>query len=137
MIEIKLNPSPIQQKEIQQFFESFATDFSQFSGKLIAERYATPCIALNADGRLSGFSTREQVSEYFQGHLDRYRSQGCRACRFLDLETVPLGTQSSLVTVTWQLLAADGSIASSWRESYNLRRTALGLQVFASTDHVG
>ena len=47
------------------------------------------------------------------------------------------GTRSALASVSWELLRADGSVASGWRESYNLLRSDQGWRVFASTDHTG
>lgn len=36
--------------DLHSFFESFCQDFSSFDGALVAQRYATPYLALNADG---------------------------------------------------------------------------------------
>jgi hypothetical protein len=122
--------------EVQRFFEAFATAFSEFDGALIARRYAVPYLALNAEGVLQSFGTQAHIAVYFQGYLDQYHQQGCRACRFKDLHVVPLGQHSALATITWELLRSDCSIASSWRESYNLTRLNQELRIYTSTDHV-
>lgn len=121
--------------EIQQFFEAFCIAFSEFDGSLIAQRYTTPYTSLNADGTLRVFDTQEQIAKYFQDFLNKYHEQGCRTCRFQELQVVPLGQISALASVTWELLRNDCSVASTWRESYNLTLLCDGLRIYASTDH--
>lgn len=121
--------------EIQQFFEAFCIAFSQFDGTLIAQRYATPYTSLNADGTLQVFGTQEQIAQYFQNFLNKYYEQGCRTCRFQALQVVPLGQMSALASVTWELLRHDRSVASTWRESYNLTLSSHEFRIYASTDH--
>jgi hypothetical protein len=120
---------------IRQFFEAFCAAFSEFDGALIAQRYAVPYTSLNAAGIHQVFDTQEQIGTYFQGFLSKYHEQGCRSCRFTDLEVVPLGQKSALASVTWELLRSDHSVASTWRESYNLTRSSGEFRIYASTDH--
>ena len=129
-------PGTVPFDELQQFFSAFCSAFPAFNGGLIAERYAAPYLALNAEGQLQCFATNKDIAAYFQAHLDRYRAQSCCRCEFSNLEYLSIGSQSVLATVTWQLLRADGALVSCWRESYNLRRYASGLLIYASTDHV-
>lgn len=123
------------QQDLHAFFESFCQDFASFDGAIVARRYATPWLAMNADGALMHFSTPRETARYFQQHLDRYREQGCQSCTYEALESVELGQQSCLASVTWRLHAASGSVISTWRESYNLHLAAQGLLIYASTDH--
>lgn len=123
--------------QIQRFFDEFVVAFAEFNGPLVAQRYAAPCVSLNAQGTVRSFHTAQEIADYFQSVLTTYHGQGCRSCRFSDLDVVPLGALSALATVSWELLCADGSVASGWRESYNLLHTDQGWKVFASTDHAG
>lgn len=123
-------------QDLHSFFESFCQDFSSFDGHLVARRYATPYLALNADGVIRHFATPDETARYFQQHLDRYREQGCRTCSYQALESVMLGEQSCLASVTWQLHAEPARLISTWRESYNLHLGPQGLLIYASTDHV-
>ncbi len=123
------------QAEAAAFFDAFAEAFRSFDGKTIAQRYATPCLALNAEGDLTLLTTPADIASYFQTVLDNYFAQGCRSCRYLELEVLAVGSQSAIGTVTWELLAGNGEVLSSWRESYNLMRTGDGLRIFSSTDH--
>lgn len=121
--------------ELQAFFEDFCRAFANFDGALIARRYAEPYLAVDAEGGLRSFASRQQIGDYFQRVLDDYHHQGCRRCRFDALQYQALGGASVLASVTWQLLREDESLALSWRESYTLVRTPEGLRIFASIDH--
>lgn len=132
-----MTASPQLASEILLFFESFASAFCEFNGPLIARRYADACVALHADGTLDLLNSREQVAAYMQNHLDRYRLEGCSSCRFRDLEVLPLGRNGALATLSWELLREDGSVASGWRESYNLVRGPGGFRIYATADHAG
>jgi hypothetical protein len=110
--------------------------FASFDGKEIARRYQSPYLALHADGKADCFHSAAEIAAYFQRVVDDYHRDGCRSCRYRDLEVVPLGRRSALATVTWDLLREDGTPLTSWRESYNLTRMGDSLRVVASVDHV-
>jgi hypothetical protein len=129
-------PSQALQTEVAEFFDAFVQAFPSFDGKVIAQRYAAPYLALNGEGVLTLLPTQADIASYFQTVLDNYLAQGCRSCRYLELEVFAMGNQSALGTVTWEMLGQDGKVLSSWRESYNFMRTENGLRIFASTDHV-
>ena len=136
MSTVTMPSEPEMTGDIQRFFEAFCTAFGEFDGTLIAQRYATPYTSLNAEGTLQVFGTQEKIAQYFQGFLNKYHEQGCRTCRFKNLQVVPLGYMSALASVTWELMRNDQSVASTWRESYNLTRASNELRIYASTDHV-
>ena len=119
-----------------EFFDVFVSAFHTFDGHLIAQRYLAPYIALNADGSVQSFDEQSAIGRYFQGIVSAYHAQGCRGCCYKDLEVVPLGSQSALVTVTWELFREDDSVLSSWRESYLVTRKNNDLRIVASVDHV-
>jgi hypothetical protein len=123
--------------EVAAFFDAFVQAFPSFDGKKIAERYAAPYLALNGEGVLTLLPTQADIASYFQTVLDNYLVQGCRSCRYLELEVFAVGSQSAMGTVTWEMLGQNGTVLSSWRESYNFMRTENGLRIFSSTDHVG
>lgn len=131
------NPDPqaISASEVQGFFEAFVNAFALFDGHVIAQRYVVPCLSADAKGSLRLFSSKEQIGDYFDGIVNGYRDQGCRSCRFTHLSLTPMGQNSALATVSWELLTEDERLVSCWRESYNLTRTPDGLRIFASIDH--
>lgn len=104
--------------EITALLDAFVAAFSTFDGRRVGALFATPGVALRSDGSLRGFSTEDEVAGYYQSALDRYRGEGCRGCRFWDLELSFLNETTATATVSWDLLAADGSILSSWRQAY-------------------
>lgn len=122
--------------EVQHFFDDFVAAFSAFSGPRIAERYGVPYVAVDAQGTWRRFESADKTGDYFQQVVTQYHGQGCRSCRYRDLEVLALGPSGALATVTWELLREDGSVLSSWRESYTLVRGADGpLSIAASADH--
>lgn len=121
--------------EVTVFFDEFVTAFGRFDGNIIAGRYLAPYLAMHVDGSTGLFAKHEEIGSYFQRIVDSYHQQGCRSCRYADLEVFPLGERCAVASVTWELLREDGSVLSAWRESYNLSRTADGLRIFASVDH--
>lgn len=117
------------------FFDEFVIAFGTFDGREIARRYQCPYLALHADGSIDCFVVHADIGAYFQKVVDTYRSNGCRSCRYRDLEVTALGKRSVLATVTWDLLREDGTPIASWRESYNLTLGGESLRVVASVDH--
>lgn len=128
-------PHSILRSEAIAFFDEFVTALQTFDGAFIARRYVAPFLAMHSDGSAGLFVETEEIGRYFQGVVGSYHQQGCRSCRYTNLEVVPLGERCALSTVTWELLREDGSVLIAWRESYNLLRGADGLRIFASVDH--
>jgi hypothetical protein len=102
---------------------------------VIAQRYAVPYLAVSADGSARVYADRSDVASYFQEVVDQYHAHGVRSCRYRDLQFTPIGGRFVLASVTWDLLLRDGTVQSTWRESYNIQRTPAGLRIQASTDH--
>ena len=124
-----------QSTQAQAFFDRFATTFASFDAAIVAELFATPGVAHRRDGSIVALTAREDVLRYYQAALDNYRRNGCRSCRWLDLEVTPMGSRSMLAAVTWELLREDGSLLSRWRQSYALSQSEAGPKIFASSMH--
>jgi hypothetical protein len=129
------NEQPMLEPELTEFFGEFVTAFSTFDGDVIARRYAVPYLAIAADGSARVYADRSAVASYFQEVVDQYRTRGVRSCRFRDLQFMPIGARFVLAAVTWDLVLQDGTVQSTWRESYNIHRAPSGLMIQASTDH--
>jgi hypothetical protein len=118
------------------FFDSFSGAFATFDGHAVADLFATPGVALGRDGSIVPLTSRDDVVRYYQSALDRYRRDGCRAARWSQLATTPMGRRSLLATVTWDLLREDGSSAAQWRQSYGLIMSDDDKpKIFASATH--
>jgi hypothetical protein len=92
---------------------------------------------MRGDGSIHCFQTRDEIARFFQGVADTYRQDGCHASRFGNLDVVPLGGRSALVTVDWEQLRADDSVMRKWRQSYNLVHVAGRWQILVATFHIG
>lgn len=123
------------QSDIGLFFDRFAHDFKSFSGRVISRRYSEPYLSVSASGDSQVFSETSAVAEYFQTVLDNYFAQGVRSCRYKALEVTLIGTGGALASVTWEMLRDNGTVQSSWRESYNLSRASGEFRIQVSTDH--
>jgi len=121
--------------DIKVFFDRFVDDFSLFDGRVIANRYLVPYIAVSSDGDVWLCNKESEVVTYFQSLLDRHKSQGVVACKYHDLECVPIGNSCFLATVTWTMMGSENCVISTWRESYNLINRETGLKIFTSIDH--
>jgi hypothetical protein len=122
--------------EIRSFFDRFVEQFGTFEGERIASLYLVPGIAIRADASVDILSSRSQIEEFFQATVDDYHREGCRACRYTDLEVVGIGRRCALGTVTWELVREDQTIVKQWRQSYNLVRIERDWLVYASTAHL-
>ena len=122
--------------QVEAFFDRFATAFATFDATIVAELFATPGVALRKDGSIVALTTHEDVVRYYQAALDSYRRDGCRSCRWAELELTPMGRRSVLAAVTWDLLWEDGSVVTQWRQSYGLSFSEAGPRIFASAMHV-
>jgi hypothetical protein len=117
------------------FFDRFMAAFATFDPALIADLFATPGVALRADGSLVALTTPEDVLRYYRAAIEGYHRNGCRSCRWADLQVTPTGSRSMLAAVTWDLLHEDGSILVTWRQSYHLTESGDGPRAFASASH--
>ena len=121
--------------DVKIFFDNFVTDFTTFDGRIIASRYLAPYISVSSDGSLKSFSEQVDIEQYFQKVLDDYAQQGVMSCSYDDLESVLIGNNCMLATVTWSMISCDGEAVTAWRESYTLVKTAVGFKIFTSIDH--
>ncbi len=123
------------QNEAIAFFRTFVDAFSTFNGAVVAQLFCSPYLAVTADGTSKVLSTSTEIADYFQQYLNDYRSSGCQSCVFQDLETVAIGSNAALFTVTWQLFGNEGAEISSWRESYNVVKSNNNMVAYSSVDH--
>lgn len=126
---------PPRNDKAAQFFDRFVVAFATFDPAVIADLFATPGVALRRDGSLVALTTRDDVIRYYRAATEGYHRNGCRSCRWADLQVTTSGRSSMLAAVTWDLLHEDGSIMTTWRQSYYLRESDAGLTAFASASH--
>jgi hypothetical protein len=122
-------------RDLTAFFDTFCEAFATFRGSEVAALYHVPSVALRGDASVDCMISVDAIAGFFQRALDDYHDQGCRTCRYHDLDVVPIGERSVLGTVTWELVGADGIAHRSWRQSYNLIDVTGRWQVLTSTEH--
>ena len=124
------------ENEARSFIEMYGRAFDSADGACIAKLYHAPCVTMRGDGSIHSFQSHEELTRFFQGIADTYGKDGYRISRFSNLEVVPIGVRSALVTLDWELLRADDSVIRKWRQSYNLVRAGTGWQILVSTFHL-
>jgi hypothetical protein len=134
MLEAEVE-AEIWREPVETFFDAFVEAFRTFDGAHIAERYQAPYLAAHVDAPADCFAEHTEIGLYFQRVVDDYHAQGCRSCRYHELEYFPMGKAAVVATVTWELLDASGKVVTAWRESYNLAHDGKALKVFCSVDH--
>jgi hypothetical protein len=125
-----------QDDRARMFFDRFVAAFTTFDPALIANLFTTPGVTVRADGSIAALTTREDVIRYYRTAIESYHRNGCRSCRWAQLEITPTGSHSMLAAVTWDLLHEDGHTMVTWRQSYSLIDTDDGPKAFASATHV-
>jgi hypothetical protein len=96
-----------------------------------------PCIFVGADGSVSLFHAAEDISTFHRPRLESFRKGGVKKSNAKDFEVVGLGTQSALVSVTWEQCREDDSVERTWRHSYNAVKTDAGWKILVSTFQAG
>jgi hypothetical protein len=122
--------------EMSTFLNQYLETFITFDADQIAGWYCVPTITMRADGSINCFQCREEIARFFQRVADIYQGEGATSGTMHDLEVVPIGGRSALVTVTWKNRRPDGSVARQWRQSYNVVRFDEGWRILAATVHL-
>jgi len=86
--------------DIAEFFDKFCREFASFDGRRVGGLFVAPCIALRSDGETQGFATLQDIENYYQSALDRYRTSGCTECRWRDLQVAKISEKSIVATVS-------------------------------------
>ena len=122
--------------EVRAFFDEYNEAFASIDGQRIAGLYHVPTITMRGDGSIHCLQSRDELARFFQGVGDTYQKDGYSTGLFSNLQVSPIGGQSALATMDWELLRRDGSLIRKWRQSYNLAKTASGWKILVSTFHL-
>jgi hypothetical protein len=96
-----------------------------------------PCIFVGADGSALLFRGAEDISAFHRPRLELFRKGGIEKPNNKDFTVLSLGSRSALVSVSWELCRANGSIERAWRHSYNVINTDAGWKILVSTFQAG
>ena len=122
--------------EIRAFLGEYNNAFASIDGNRIAALYHLPTLTMRGDASIHCLQSREELARFFQGVADTYYKDGYRGGTFKNLQVVPIGEQSALATLDWEMRRGDGSLIREWRQSYNVVRVGNGWQILVSTFHV-
>jgi ketosteroid isomerase-like protein len=120
---------------LREFFQDYQRAFDSFDANRIAPFYHAPCITMRADGSIYCLQTQEEVHRFFQGVANTYRAEGFRSGSFIGFDATPIGGQSALATMDWEILREDGTVLRRWRQSYNVVRVDDRWKILVSTIH--
>ena len=118
-----------------QFFDKFAQDFKSFDGAIIANRYLAPYTAISSDKSVSLYNGHKDIENYFASILADYKKQDVEYCTYNNFEFSTIGQKAALATMDWNMMKADGTLVTSWRESYILILSDNVFKIVTSIDH--
>jgi len=67
--------------------------------------------------------------------LADYQKQDVAYCTYSNFEFSAIGQKSVLATTDWNMIKADGTLVTSWRESYVLILNNAKWKIVTSIDH--
>jgi hypothetical protein len=67
-----------------------------------------PCFFIGADGSVMLFEAMEDISAFHRPRLASFRQGGVTQPKTKDFDVESLGTQSALISVTWEQCREDG-----------------------------
>lgn len=122
-------------EDLIQFFDKFAHDFKSFDGAVIANRYFAPYTAINSNKSVSLYKEQKDIEQYFSAILTDYQKQDVAYCTYGNFEFLPIGQKSALATMDWNMMKTDGTLVTSWQESYVLILNNAKWKIVTSIDH--
>lgn len=99
----------------------------------VNEFFHLPCIFVAANGTTSICHSAEDISAFHRPRLRLFRKGGVTTPKTKDFQAASLGTQSALVSVSWEQCREDDTIEMAWRHSYNTIKTDTGWKILVST----
>ena len=123
------------EENLIRFFDKFAQDFKSFDSAIIANRYLAPYTAINSDKSVSLYKEHKEVENYFASILADYKNMFVEYCAYNNFEFSAIGQKVALATMDWNMMKADGTLVTSWRESYILVLSDNVLKIVTSIDH--
>ena len=101
------------------FFRRYAALYMAGDADAVADLCETPFLAVRM-GKTNHLSDRAALVDHLTGLMTAYRSAGAAVAEIVDLDPLPQGDRAALVTVHWNVRAADGTMIRDFRTSYQL-----------------
>lgn len=121
--------------DAEQFFAEYGRVFDTWDMEAFSKMFCEPFVSVRPDGTVASMPTNKVAQEFFETVLEVWKKEGYKTFGMRDFDVTPIGTNSALVTLTWELLDSAGDMIRDWRQSYNLLNTSDGWKVITSTFH--
>lgn len=130
-----MNNMPNLLHEAHGFFKHYGEVFDSGDMQAFSTLFVEPFVSVRADGTVVSMPTHSVAESFFTLALRAWQKEGNRYFNAKDHEITPIGSNSLLVTLTWELLDAERKIIREWRQSYNLLKVSSDWKVLASIFH--
>jgi len=121
--------------QLRAFFDAYRAAWGRRDSGTFLPMYDRPVMALRLDGTLTCLHGEDEVGRFFGAALDRYVATRFETAELVVDSVVSLGREAALVTATWTLRRTPDVVLLTARFSYNVRVTAEGWKIYASTPH--
>ncbi|RLP53789.1 MAG: hypothetical protein D6160_14465 [Ketobacter sp.] len=117
------------------YFDDFIEVFLTFNGDRIAPKFTAPLLVKGTSFDPIILRTKQEISDYFQAYLDRYKKLGYASCFYSDLDIKWLGNDNAMATLEWSMVDSLGAIKTKWIESYLLTVSDCKTVAYCTIDH--
>ena len=122
-------------EEAKRFFQNYNEVFDSGDMKAFSKFFCEPFISVRADGSVASMPTNAIAEEFFFKAIEKWKEEGYQYFSTRDYSITPIGSESMLVTFTWEMLDKDRVLIREWCQSYNLLRCDGVWKVITSTFH--
>jgi ketosteroid isomerase-like protein len=120
--------------DLDAFFAEYAERYMASDVDAISAVYEAPLLAVR-EGRAIHLPDRAAVREHLTELMDAYQKAGAARADIAELNVVPLGKSSAMVTVRWHVLGPDGALIRDFRSTYQLLRVDGAWRILSYTNH--
>lgn len=123
------------EEQVAAFFERYATAFDRRDWPVFVSLLHEPLLTVRSDGSVRCLRSHGEARHFFEEVASGWRDEGYHRFVASNLEVLPLGNRSLLVTLNWEMLRENGTPVKVWRQSYQLLKVENEWKVLAFTYH--
>ena len=120
--------------DIGRFFARYAERYMASDVDAVGAMYDAPMVAVR-EGRAMHLPDANAVREHLVGLMAAYAQSGATRADVAQIDPVPLGRSSAMVTVDWHVRDAAGCILKDFRTTYHILRRDEGWRILSYTNH--
>lgn len=121
-------------ESMEQFWEAYSERYMVSDLDAVEALYEAPFLAVRANEPIH-LRDRSEVREHLAELMAAYRNAGAKRATIADLRVMQLDAASSIATVRWNALSADGALLREFTVSYQLLRQPDGWRILSYTYH--